>query len=161
MWISSQQLTSPPSDAGRIASPNDGYGLTTFATSQSVEGLLQSWLPIARASAQTCAASPTPTVDNATPAAGGAVTVSGGGFAPATQLTIELHSTPVVLGTTTTDAYGNYSATVTIPADTAPGAHSIVVSGLDPDGAPRSVSVAITVNGTVVAAVVVSPRFTG
>jgi hypothetical protein len=53
-WLRSQQFTSPPSDAGRIASPNDGFGVNTFATSQSVQGLLQSWLPIVRAPQQTC-----------------------------------------------------------------------------------------------------------
>jgi hypothetical protein len=54
-WLESQQLTSPPADAGRIASPNDAFPpVNTFATSQSVEGLLRSWLPIAVASAPTC-----------------------------------------------------------------------------------------------------------
>jgi hypothetical protein len=53
-WLRSQQLTSPPADAGRIASPNDSFGVNTFATSQTVEGLLQSWLPVARAAAQSC-----------------------------------------------------------------------------------------------------------
>lgn len=42
-WIRSQQQPD-----GRIASPNDEFGVNTFATSQSVEGLLRSWLPIAR-----------------------------------------------------------------------------------------------------------------
>jgi hypothetical protein len=66
-WIRSQQLTSPPSDAGRIASPNDAFPpVNTFATSQSVEGLLQSWLPTARATAQTCETPITP-VTPATP----------------------------------------------------------------------------------------------
>lgn len=32
---------------GHFSSPFDGYGLNTFATSQSVQGLLLSWLPIA------------------------------------------------------------------------------------------------------------------
>jgi hypothetical protein len=59
-WIRSQQLTSPPADAGRIASPNDSFGVNTFATSQSVEGLLQSWLPIVRAPEQTCTTPVTP-----------------------------------------------------------------------------------------------------
>jgi hypothetical protein len=59
-WLRSQQLTSPANDAGRIASPNDGFGLNTFATSQTVEGLLQSWLPVARADAQTCEVPVTP-----------------------------------------------------------------------------------------------------
>lgn len=43
-WIRSQQQPD-----GRIASPNDGYGLNTFATSQSVQTLLRGWLPVARA----------------------------------------------------------------------------------------------------------------
>jgi hypothetical protein len=59
-WLRSQQLTTPPADAGRIASPNDGFGVNTFATSQTVEGLLQSWLPITRVAAQTCEVPVTP-----------------------------------------------------------------------------------------------------
>jgi hypothetical protein len=59
-WLRSQQLTSPPSDAGRIASPNDSFGVNTFATSQSVEGLLQSWLPVMRAEPNTCETPVTP-----------------------------------------------------------------------------------------------------
>jgi hypothetical protein len=53
-WLRSQQQSD-----GHIASPNDSFGLNTFATSQSVQGLLQLWLPIARATPQTCDA-PTP-----------------------------------------------------------------------------------------------------
>ena len=159
-WLRSQQQPD-----GRIASQNDGFGINTFATSQTVEGLLRSWLPIAAAASETCALSPTPTVDTVSPVAGGAITVVGGGFAPSTPLTIELHSTPVVLGTTTSDVFGNYSATVVIPIDTMPGAHELVVSGLDPDGQPRSVSVAITVlassAGSPAEPLTVAPRFTG
>jgi hypothetical protein len=174
-WLRSQQLTSPPAEAGRIASPNDPFGVNTFATSQTVEGLLQSWLPVVRAPEQTCALPPAPSVDTTAPVAGGPITVTGGGFMPATELTIELHSTPVVLGTTTTDGSGNYAANVVIPADTPPGAHQLVVTGLGPDGEMRSVSTDITVvepdtvvsPNTVVAPVVApeavsaAPRFTG
>jgi hypothetical protein len=73
-WLRSQQLTSPPQDAGRIASPNDSFGLNTFATSQTVEGLLQSWLPVVRADAQTCE---TPVVPPETPVEVGGETVTG------------------------------------------------------------------------------------
>jgi hypothetical protein len=59
-WLRSQQLSSPPADAGRIASPNDSFGVNTFATSQTVEGLLQSWLPVMRAAPQTCETPVTP-----------------------------------------------------------------------------------------------------
>jgi LPXTG-motif cell wall-anchored protein len=48
-WLRSQQQAD-----GHIASPNDSFGLNTFATSQSVQGLLRSWLPIATAPAQAC-----------------------------------------------------------------------------------------------------------
>jgi hypothetical protein len=54
-WIVSQQLAD-----GRIVSPNDDFGVNTFATSQSVEGLLQSWLPIVRHAAQSCEVPITP-----------------------------------------------------------------------------------------------------
>jgi len=69
-WLRSQQLTAPPADAGRIASPNDSFGVNTFATSQTVEGLLRSWLPIVTATAPACAAPPTPPAS--TPGASGA-----------------------------------------------------------------------------------------
>ena len=55
-WLVSQQ-----NGDGHIDSPNDAFPpINTFATSQSVEALLQSWLPIARATAQTCATPITP-----------------------------------------------------------------------------------------------------
>ncbi|HYF47410.1 MAG TPA: S-layer homology domain-containing protein, partial [Acidimicrobiales bacterium] len=50
-WIRTQQITSGQ-DAGRIISPNDGFGVNTFTTSQSVQGLLRQWLPFAPASLQ-------------------------------------------------------------------------------------------------------------
>jgi hypothetical protein len=85
-WVRSQQLTTPPSDAGRIASPNDAFPpVNTFATSQSVEGLLQSWLPIVRSAAQTCESPVTPVTpvtpdpdapSGAAPVVAAAVTVS-------------------------------------------------------------------------------------
>ncbi len=65
-WLRGKQGTD-----GRIASPNDSSGVNTFATTQTVEGLLRSWLPIARASgAPTCSTvSDTPPVTANRPAA--------------------------------------------------------------------------------------------
>jgi hypothetical protein len=40
-----------------------------------------------------------------------------------------MHSAPVLLGTVTTDGRGAFSTTVHIPADAAPGAHSLIVEG--------------------------------
>jgi len=46
---------------GRVVSPNDGYGVNSFATSQSVQGWLRTWVPITRATgAPDCRAVPTP-----------------------------------------------------------------------------------------------------
>lgn len=61
-WLRSQQLPD-----GRVASPNDGFGVNTFATAQTVQALLLSWWPVARATgAPTC--TPTDPTDPAGPA---------------------------------------------------------------------------------------------
>jgi hypothetical protein len=157
-WIRSQQQPD-----GHILSPYDIYGVNTLTTSQSVEGLLRSWLPVARAAAQTCPLPP-PSLDTMTPSAGGTLALSGGGFASDTALTIELHSTPVVLGNAMSDSAGTYSTTVVIPADTVAGTHEIVVTGLGPSGEVRTSSVTITVTAADTASptpVVMVPSFTG
>jgi hypothetical protein len=63
---------------GRVASPNDSFGVNTFATSQSTEALLRNWLPVVRATgAPTCATvSDTPPV-TAPPATLPAAAVAG------------------------------------------------------------------------------------
>jgi len=75
-WLRSQQQPD-----GRIASPNDDFGVNTFATSQSVQALLLAWLPVARAASQTCATpvnpvNPVTPVQPVTPAAPAAVGVT-------------------------------------------------------------------------------------
>lgn len=152
-WIRSQQQPD-----GHIASPYDIFGVNTLTTSQSVQGLLRSWLPIAPGASQTCVAPP-PVVPTTTPTAGQSITITGDGFAPNTALVVELHSTAVVLAHTTTDGAGHYSVVVTIPLDAAPGAHEIVVSGLDVDGEVRTSSIAITVEAAPV--VIIQPTFAG
>jgi hypothetical protein len=49
-FLLSRQVTDPGPDLGRIVSPNDGFGITTFATSQTIQALQllgggASWLP--------------------------------------------------------------------------------------------------------------------
>ena len=68
-WLRSQQLTTGP-DAGRVQSPSDSFGVNTLATSQFVEALLRSWLPVTRAAAQSCATPPPPPPPTVVPAAG-------------------------------------------------------------------------------------------
>lgn len=59
---------------------------------------------------------------------GGTVTVTGTKFAKdVPELSLELHSDPVVLGTVATDAKGAFTTTVTIPATVEAGDHSLVV----------------------------------
>ncbi len=48
-WLRSQQAPD-----GHIASPNDQFGVNTFATSQTVQALLRSWLPVRRAPLVPC-----------------------------------------------------------------------------------------------------------
>ena len=81
-------------------------------------------------------------------AAGGALTIRGAGFTPATDARVELQSTPVTLASIMTDSRGELSATVTIPADTAPGRHTIVVE----DARGTSASAIITIGTAVLPA---------
>lgn len=62
-------------------------------------------------------------------APGQSVTISGSGFASGKQLAITFLSTPVSLGTTTSNVNGAFRATVTIPRSATPGQHQLVVSG--------------------------------
>jgi hypothetical protein len=60
---------------------------------------------------------------------GGSLTVNGQGFQPGEGITLQLFSTPVTLGTTTADPTGAFSTSVTIPASTPVGNHTIVATG--------------------------------
>ncbi|SJN08518.1 hypothetical protein FM113_03050 [Leucobacter sp. 7(1)] len=64
-------------------------------------------------------------------AAGGAVTVTGAGFASEERVTAELRSTPVSLGAITADATGGFAGELTIPADTAAGDHTLAIIRAD------------------------------
>lgn len=60
--------------------------------------------------------------------AGDAIAVTGTGFDPNEEVTVELHSNPVTLTIVTADAAGTFTASGTIPADAAAGDHSIVAT---------------------------------
>jgi hypothetical protein len=89
---------------------------------------------------------------------GGTLTLNGTGFKPNDTLTITLHSDPVTLGTVTADPSGAFSTVVTIPADTAPGAHTIVVSGTDGKTATFSLTVVAAVTATTAATAVLGAQ---
>ena len=75
---------------------------------------------------------------------GGTVTLTGGGYLPFSTVTVVMYSDPVVLGTTTADADGAISLTVTLPAGVT-GEHDLVASGVDPSGRPHHLTMAVTV----------------
>ena len=85
---------------------------------------------------------PTVTIGSTSVAAGDSVTFSGTGFPADAALQIELRSTPVQLGTVTTDTSGAFRATLTVPADTTPGPHTLVV--IDPDGVETATAITVT-----------------
>ena len=75
---------------------------------------------------------PAVTVAPSTVEAGKTVTVKGTGFAPESTVTITLHSEPVEVGTATTDENGDFTADVTVPADTEAGDHTVVAESTTP-----------------------------
>ena len=68
------------------------------------------------------------TLDKTEAYAGDEVTITGSGFPADTEVTLELHSTPVVLTKVTADAAGRFQATVQIPATVTAGAHELVAT---------------------------------
>lgn len=88
---------------------------------------------------------PTATASSATVAPGGSLTLAGANWKGSTSLGLTLFSDPVNLGNVTTASGGTFTTTVTIPASTALGAHTIEVSGLDAGDQTATVSVALTV----------------
>lgn len=74
--------------------------------------------------------------------AGGSLEVTGSGFAAGSELVIELNSMPVRLGTVTASASGDFATTVTVPASTDPGPHTVRV--ILPDGTQVQAAVTVT-----------------
>lgn len=60
--------------------------------------------------------------------------IEGSGFDPGSPALATLFSDPTELGNYVADDTGTVKTAVTIPADTAPGSHRIVLSGIDPEG---------------------------
>jgi titin len=94
-------------------------------------------------------------------AAGQQVTVIGTGFAAYSTATIIIYSTPIILGTITTDAHGDFTDPVTVPASLAVGSHNLVASGVDPTGATHQIRMPITVDATSTALPTTALPFTG
>jgi CshA-type fibril repeat protein len=72
----------------------------------------------------------------------------GTGFAPYSSTVVALYSTPVRLGSATVDAAGAFSIRVLVPDALASGSHTLLASGVDPDGDARMITLPITVAAT-------------
>ncbi|MFJ2367799.1 polysaccharide lyase family 8 super-sandwich domain-containing protein [Microbacterium sp. NPDC087665] len=82
-----------------------------------------------------------------TPKVGGRIDVSGTGFEPGVEYVVQLRSAPADLGTVTADDDGVIAFRGTVPADTDPGEHTIVVMLADADIASTPVLV-LAADGT-------------
>jgi titin len=82
-----------------------------------------------------------------TPDPGETITISGTGFAPNSEVTIVIYSSPHSLGTVMTDQAGAFSKAVTIPSNLS-GSHTITSMGIDPDGASRVLALGVTIAGS-------------
>jgi hypothetical protein len=76
---------------------------------------------------------------------GDQLTLSGSGFEPGTQVTIEFHSTPSVLAVVRANDRGDFTTTVTVPTDASPGTHHFVATGAAPNGAQNLLTAPISV----------------
>lgn len=103
--------------------PVDLYGRTLvwFAPDGSVKA---GTMPALSGGAATVSTSGTPKV-------GQKLTVTGSGFAPGEEVAVWLQSTPVLLATGVAGADGRVALDVTIPAATAPGAHTVTLVGVE------------------------------
>jgi hypothetical protein len=102
--------------------------------------------------------SPTPAPPTITPAAvsvgsavaapGAMLPVTGSGFAPGSVVQLELHSTPMSLGSVMVGSDGTFRTNVTIPSTVEGGQHHIVGNGIGTDGGATSPAVALAVDAS-------------
>ncbi|MCW5945048.1 MAG: hypothetical protein KIT06_04660, partial [Cryobacterium sp.] len=86
--------------------------------------------------------------DNPFPFPGDTVNFSGGDLPPGSSVIAEIHSDPILLGTTVVDANGNFALAATIPDSTPAGAHEFVVTVTDPEQNAQTTTVPVTVQPT-------------
>ncbi|MGY1762746.1 hypothetical protein ACI79G_19430 [Geodermatophilus sp. SYSU D00779] len=80
--------------------------------------------------------------------AGERIEVSGTGYLPNSTVVLVVYSTPQVLGTVVTDGTGAFSTTVQLPAGLPIGPHTLVASGVDPDGNPHDLTSPVAVTAS-------------
>ena len=98
----------------------DATGVGTI-TDNDVATPTPSPTPTSTPAAKTITFSPNPLV------AGQSAVIVGSHFTPNASYKVELHSTPITLGTVQANSNGSFTLSTTIPADVTAGSHSIVV----------------------------------
>lgn len=76
---------------------------------------------------------------------GGSLIVSGEGFRPLSTVSVQLHSTPVTLGSLTSDTSGSVDGSVKIPDSVAAGTHELELAGFNADGMPRLLTATVQI----------------
>ncbi len=76
---------------------------------------------------------------------GGTVRTDGSGFQAGGSVRVYVLSTPVLLGTLTANASGDFAGSLPVPTTLAPGAHTLQVNGYTASGQVRSISLGIQV----------------
>lgn len=84
-------------------------------------------------------------ISDTTVVGGQVIIVQAGIFAPGSTVTFTFFSQPVVLGTAEADDVGIVTFEARIPSNASVGVHTIVASGIAPDGSPLEVSTTVTV----------------
>jgi hypothetical protein len=87
-------------------------------------------------------------VSSTTTSPGGSVQISGSGFVPGTTVQLLLFSSPVSLGTVQANGAGAITASVTIPANTPPGQHTLQAVGQAGSGGTLTLMAQIMVAGS-------------
>ena len=77
--------------------------------------------------------------------AGERVPCEGGGFGRDTRATCDIRSTPIFLASFVADSLGVIRGEVTIPTTITPGQHTLVLTGVDPQGRPHVVRTPIRI----------------
>ncbi|MEU4240738.1 hypothetical protein [Actinoplanes sp. NPDC026619] len=78
-------------------------------------------------------------------APGSSLTMSGSGYAPFSEVTLAVYSTPRVLGKVTADSEGAFETSIAVPDDLTLGTHSFVAAGVDENGEFRALRLDLTV----------------
>jgi hypothetical protein len=122
---------------GQVPLGNVSIGLTSNGSFAVTAGAVAQSLPYVLATSTESGATspftncfPITTASTTSPQVGQPVTVQSAGFTPGEQVSVTLHSTPVLLETVTSDGDGDVDTTVTIPSGTAPGPHELILTGL-------------------------------